>query len=113
MTEKIIITALGKEVKLPGNLHPDVEVFVENVLRKANEEFRKTDYGHTAVGMVSTVLLAAAVNATPEEQQEKLRLCVRRAIQKYDKNVIPFLRDELGLALSEEDIQAASANRST
>ena len=113
MTEKIIITALGKEVKLPGNLHPDVEVFVENVLRKANEEFRKTDYGHTAVGMVSTVLLAAAVSATPEEQQEKLRLCVRRAIQKYDKNVIPFLRDELKLVLSEDDIQTASANSSS
>ena len=113
MTEKKIITATGKEVKLPDNLHPDIEAFVENVLRKANEEFRKTDYGHTAVGMVSTVLLAAAVGATPEEQQEKLRLCVRRAIQKYDKNVIPFLRDELKLVLSEEDIQAVSANRST
>ena len=113
MTEKIIITALGKEVKLPDNLHPDIEAFVENVLRKADKEFRKTDYGHTAVGMVSTVLLAAAMNATPEEQQEKLRLCVRRAIQKYDKNVIPFLRDELKLVLSEDDIQTASTNSSS
>lgn len=110
---KIIITATGREVEVPDNLHPDVEVFVENVLHKADKEFRKTSYGHLAVGLASQALLAAAVDTTPEEQQERLRRGVRKAIQNHGKNIIPFLRDELELALSEEDIQAASANRST
>lgn len=105
MTElKKIISPTGREFTIPEGVSPEAERFARETITRADIEFRESTYGHAAIGMVNTVFGDAVLGATPEEQQERLRNLALRNVKKFGPNIIPLLRDELQLALTEEDL---------
>jgi hypothetical protein len=98
-------------IELPENLVPEARGFIENVeaKRKSNPDFGKSTYGHAAVTLAVSARNRAYYKASEEEQKECLRLAALHLIEEYGKGIIPLLRDELKLALTDEDL--ASINR--
>ena len=101
---KVVIAPNGRKFKFPKKLRPDLETFAENTLKVADTDFRDTIHGDVAMGLVSIVFAAANRGATHEKQLDKLQKFTKLSIRRYDRKIIPFLRDELGPSLTGEDL---------
>ncbi len=89
---------------VPENLIPEAKEFVRNVNSKDLTD-RDSAYGHAASLIAGLLSLQAREGASPEMQREKMRKLALSAVRSHGKEIIPFLRDELQLAISDEDIE--------
>lgn len=105
MTERKVITAPnGRRFEISDNLLPGFKTFAKKTLEMADTEFRETTRGDAAVGLVAIVFGEANRGATHEEQLKKLQNFTNLATRRSGKTIIPFLRDELGLSLTDKDL---------
>lgn len=106
MTEKVSITTPnGTEVDI-SHLESDSQSYVLRIYEKVTPEFSKTEYGHAAMAIASTVLASASMDESPEKQKAVLRKSALEKIKRHGTGIIPLLRSELKLALTDEDIQS-------
>lgn len=103
--ERRVTTPDGHQVKLPENLIPEVELFITNTYKRVTSDFSKTEYGHAAMDLAVVAIANASNDATPEEQRAYFRAYALKKIEEYGKGILSFLRDELKLALTEEDLK--------
>ena len=61
-------------------------------------------YGHAARRIATCVLGVAELNESPEEQKRMLRKKTLHYIKVYGAEIIPFLREEFQLALTDEEL---------
>jgi len=93
-------------IELPERLIPEAREFIGNVeaKRKANPDFGESAYGHAAVTLAVSARNKAYYKASEEEQREWLRSAALRLIKEYGEAILPLLRDELKLAVTDEDL---------
>ncbi|MBL7036533.1 hypothetical protein ISR94_01615 [Candidatus Microgenomates bacterium] len=85
------------------SLPPEIKTFIKSVEDRNVGDFAETNYGHAVVALASVATLGGTSGKTHQQQRALLRQSAERKIQKYGKGIIPFLRDELKLALIDED----------
>jgi len=92
---------------IPEGIVPDHEQFIVNALKALNSndgEISTTDHGHAA-GMLAQVMVSEAdIGASPERQRAIVKEAALKLIDKYGVKIVPFLRDELKLALEGLDL---------
>lgn len=105
MTEgKIVVSLTGREFELPENIAPEVDEFITNVVERTDGKFAQSTYGHAAIAIATKTILVADLGASPEEQLQIMRDRALKIIEEFGLGIIPLLRDELMLALTEEDL---------
>jgi hypothetical protein len=100
-----------KTVTSPGGfkidiskVEPSLQPFVENVYARATPAFSITEYGHAAMALAVSAIGQSSIDADQTTQVSHMRACAVEIIQKFGKKIIPLLRDELKLALTDEDL---------
>ncbi len=90
---------------------PEAEEFVNEVNQRKDlendpifSEQEGGEYGHAVRGLAHSAMLCALNRHSPEYQRNMLKQRVQEIVTKFGPNIIPLLRDELKLALSEDDL---------
>lgn len=89
---------------VPENLIPEAKEFVRKVNSKDLTD-RDSAYGHAASFISGMLSSEARGGASPEKQREEMKRLAINAVIKHGEEIIPFLRDELQLAISDEDLE--------
>jgi len=91
--------------QIPTNIIPEAKDFVEKTIAEREKPMgEKWAYGHAARGIATIALRSAEAMESPEEQKRKLRITAQHYISTYGRDIIPYLREELKLALTDEDL---------
>lgn len=102
MTEKLIRRLETRDIRLPVTIVPENEEFLRTFYQKKDQgEFNDIEphYGHALSALAHSTLLNAEIS--PEEQRELLRTQAQSLVDTFGEKIIPFLRDELKIALEE------------
>lgn len=105
-----ITTPNGTVVSLP-EMDEGVSQYIVNLYKRVDPEFSKTEFGHAAMSLATTSVAMAEFESNPEKQKMDLRRRAIDVIKKFGPNIIPLLRDELKLSLTDEDIQVATSKK--
>lgn len=106
MTEKVSITTPNGTIVDISHLEPNSQSYVQGLYEKITPEFSKTEYGHAAMAIASTVLVSASMDESPEKQRAVLRQSALEKIKRHGAGIVPLLRNELKLALTDEDLRS-------
>ena len=87
------------------NITPKGKEFVKETFRQSdNPEFQGTTYGHSMVNLAVILRDKAVLGHSQEEQLEFLRNRALKLVQEFGPNILNVMRDELKLALTDEDL---------
>jgi hypothetical protein len=110
---EILVNAKLNEKNKSIKLATDVESFQRNVSKKNDDGFFDTKYGFITTALAATSVLFAVSGADVETQSKFLKRGAKDIIRNYGHDIVPVLRDELKLSLTEEDIKNALSENSS
>ena len=95
---------------IPDTLDPEVRPFVDEVRQRfGNRIFEQSTYGHAAINLAEGLRLRA--DDSPEEQRKFLRERALVLVKRHGVKIIAFMRDELRLALTDEDLGVSTEEK--
>jgi hypothetical protein len=98
----------GNVINIREDMPEEARVYIVALYKRIDPEFSKTSYGHAAMAIATSTLGSASFEKDPEKILVYFRNLALKTIKEHGPKILPLLRDELRLALTDEDLKNLS-----